>query len=181
MLVWSVTAVAGFDSAWTAISGRSLHAQGRACALLPAPRWVSYELETAAEFATSRMAVEVRTDHGASALELRRASNRWTVNGQPRPDLDGALDCDLEGCPLTNTMPILRHDLHRRSGDRTFLMAFIELPTLRVVASEQRYTHLGREPRGARVRYSSGSFESDLLVDDDGFVIEYPKLGRRLE
>jgi hypothetical protein len=27
------------------------------------------------------------------------------------------------------------------------------------------------------VRYSSGDFESDLTIDADGFVVEYPKLG----
>jgi hypothetical protein len=31
------------------------------------------------------------------------------------------------------------------------------------------------------VRYRSDSIASDLTIDRDGFVIEYPKLGRRLE
>jgi hypothetical protein len=60
-------------------------------------------------------------------------------------------------------------------------MAFIEVPSLRVVPSRQRYTHLrGLDGRGAVVRYASGSFQSDLVIDRDGFVVEYPQLGRRV-
>lgn len=34
---------------------------------------------------------------------------------------------------------------------------------------------------GAIVRYPSGAFQSDLTIDADGFVVEYPQLGRRIE
>jgi hypothetical protein len=45
-----------------------------------------------------------------------------------------------------------------------------------------RYTHLRlTDDGGAVVRYRSGSFQSDLTVDQDGFVVVYPKLGRRVE
>jgi hypothetical protein len=32
----------------------------------------------------------------------------------------------------------------------------------------------------ARIRYRSGSFSSDLVIDSDGFVIDYPSLGHRM-
>ena len=60
-------------------------------------------------------------------------------------------------------------------------MAFIEVPALRVVPSRQRYTHVGRRDDGvAVVRYESGSFRSELTIDADGLVIDYPQLGRRM-
>jgi uncharacterized protein len=102
------------------------------------------------------------------------------VPGGDALDLGEALDCDLGFSPLTNTMPVLRHDLLRRPGDHHFLMAFIEVPSLRVVPSRQRYTHVrAGDPSGAVIKYRSGSFESDLVFDEDGFVLEYPQLGRR--
>jgi hypothetical protein len=127
------------------------------------------------------MRVETRWDQGTAELDLHRGDGGWTVNGTGRPDLAEALDCDLAACPLTNTMPIRRHKLHQEPGDHSFLMAFIEIPSLNVVASRQRYRHLRRTDSGAVVKYSSGSFESELVVDHDGFVIDYPKLGRRLQ
>ena len=182
MLLWEIDETAGFDTAWASVSDGRLHADGRSSGLRPEPYWVSYRLETAAEYATQLMVVTARWIGGSATMELRRDGGRWTVNGEDRPDLADALDCDLAACPLTNTMPILRHDLHRRTGDHDFLMAFIEVPSLRVLPSRQRYVHQRLLPGGgAVVRYASGSFSSDLVIDADGFVAEYPQLGRRVQ
>jgi uncharacterized protein len=181
MLLWSIDETSGFDTAWASIVGDRLTADGRATGLLPTPYWLSYRLETGDALVTSRMVVEARRDGDSARLDLRRQDGRWTVDGEARSDLDGALDCDLAACPLTNAMPILRHGLHRQPGDVDFLMAFIEVPSLRVVPSRQRYTHLRVHDGGAVVRYSSGSFHSELTIDAEGFVIDYPQLGRRVE
>lgn len=180
ILIWSVDETAGFDTARASVEGRRLTAEGRSAGLLPEPCWIDYRLETGDEFVTRRLVVDTRGEAAVAHLDLRRDGDRWTVNGEARPDLADALDCDLAACPLTNTMPILRHDLHRGPGDHSFLMAFVEIPSLRVVSSRQRYTHLRASDDGAIVRYSSGSFQSDLEIDSDGFVVTYPQLGRRL-
>ena len=180
-LVWRIDDTAGTDAAWATIDERRLTAEGRAVGQLPSPWWTEYSLETGDEFVTARVRVESRWAGGRASLDLRRDEAGWTVNGEPRPDLARALDCDLAACPLTNTMPALRHHLLDRPGDVTFLMAFIEVPSLRVVPSEQRYTHVRTgDPDGAVITYRSGSFRSDLVFDRDGFVLDYPQLGRRV-
>lgn len=180
MLVWSVSATAGFDTAWASLDGGRLRAEGRACGLVPSPYWVTYNLETGPAYETTLMTVQTRWNGGSEMVELRCDGGSWKVNGRARPDLDGAIDCDLAACPLTNTMPVLRHDLHRAPGGESLVMAFIEVPSLRVIASTQRYTHLRMSDAGAIVRYRSGAFQSDLTIDADGFVVEYPQLGRRI-
>jgi uncharacterized protein len=180
LLVWDVGATAGFDAAWVEVEQGRLLAEGELVAQQPVAHSARYALETDGDYTTRRLTVQVRSPGGSASLDLRREDGRWTVNGSDRPDLASALDCDLAGCPLTNTMPILRHDLHRRADDLTFTMAFVRLPDLAVVPSEQRYTHLRPEADGgAIVRYRSGAFQSDLVIDGDGFVVEYPKLGAR--
>lgn len=183
MLAWSIEATGGFDTVWATLDGGRLEADGRAVGQEGGPYWIDYRLETGDRWIHRRMQVESRWEGGSATLDLQcDDGGGWTVDGEPRPDLVEALDCDLAACPLTNTMPIRRHDLHRREGEMTFLMAFIEVPTLRVVANEQRYTHLRALPDGgAIVRYASGSFSSDLRIDADGFVVEYPQLGWRIE
>nr|WP_238431772.1 putative glycolipid-binding domain-containing protein [Streptomyces cavernae] len=81
-------------------------------------------------------------------------------------------------CPLTNTMPVLRHSLHRTPGERDFLMAWVSVPDLTVSPSPQRYTHLAPH----RVRFTSldSDFRSDLTFDPDGLVVDYPGLAHRL-
>jgi hypothetical protein len=88
------------------------------------------------------------------------------------PDLlTDALDVDLSGSPLTNTLPL------RRLGmvESTITVAWVLLPSLAVVPAKQSYRPLGP----GRVRYSSGSFAAELEVDDDGFVVRYPGLAQR--
>ena len=183
MLVWAIDEIAGFDTAWVTIDARRMSAEGQQSGLMPSPYWVRYRLETAEEFVTASMTVDSRWDGGSSSLDLKHDHARgWTVDGRARPDLEDAQDLDLACCPLTNTMPILRHRFHRGPGDHEFLMAFIEVPSLRVVPARQRYTHVRTLVNGgAIVRYGSGSFRSDLTIDADGFVVDYPRLGRRLE
>lgn len=183
MLLWGVAATAGYDAAWVHADDRRLRADGHAVAQHPRPYWIDYELDTGDGFVHRILRVTSRWEGGGGAsLELSRSDDgRWTVNGDPRPDLADALDCDIAACPLTNAMPILRHGLHRGPGDVTFLMAFVEVPDLRVAAVEQRYVHLrATEDGGAVVGFRSGSFASDLTIDDAGFVVDYPQLGRRV-
>jgi hypothetical protein len=92
--------------------------------------------------------------------------------------LGDALDCDLGLSPLSNTMPILRHRLHERPGAADLTMAWVSVPDLTVHRSLQRYEHVRRTPDGAVVRFVSGNFTAELLVDADGFVVDYPQLAR---
>ncbi|HZU54846.1 MAG TPA: putative glycolipid-binding domain-containing protein [Actinocrinis sp.] len=179
-LVWQVTETAGFEAAWLNLDGMILSATGRTVGQLPEPYWLTYTLQTDDRAATTRLQVTATTANAQYELDLRRDGGTWNVDGQPRADLAGALDCDLACSPVTNTMPIIRHGLQHGPGEHRFLMAFVQVPTLRVVASQQSYTHLGLTQDAARVRYASGTFVSDLTVDRDGLVIDYPTMAHRI-
>ncbi|MEU9146007.1 putative glycolipid-binding domain-containing protein [Streptomyces sp. NPDC048349] len=180
---WEILPVRGYSTAWVDFAPDSFSARGRAVALLPEPYWVSYELETTRGYVTTRLAVTVETAASTGSLDLRHdGQGGWTVNGMDRPDLAGALDCDLGLCPLTNTMPVLRHSLHREPGPGPldFTMAWVSVPDLTVSANRQTYTHLARAEHGARIRYRSGDFQSDVEFDDRGLVLDYPSLATAL-
>jgi hypothetical protein len=181
LLVWQIDDTDGFDSAWVEVQGSRMTAEGRAVGQRPIPWWTTYRLDTNDDFVTARVSVESRWAGGGASLELERTNDGWSVNGERRPDLDGALDCDLAACPLTNTMPVLRLRLLDTPGDHELVMAFIEVPALRVVPSSQRYTHVRTfDDGGAVITYRSDSFRSDLTFDSTGFVVDYPQLGRRI-
>lgn len=146
----------------------------------PTPYWLEYELETGPDYVTKRLRVSVADGSEERSLDLVKEGDAWLGNGRPIPAVAGALDCDLGLCPLTNTMPILRHRFHREPGRHDFLMAWISVPDLEVHASRQTYTHIERREVDALVRYASGTFTSDLHVDDDGLVIDYPQLATRI-
>lgn len=114
-----------------------------------------------------------------SALHLASDGHGgWQVNGQARPDLHECVDIDIEATPLTNTLPIRRLRLDRGQS-ATLQVVYICVPSLAVGISRQRYTAL--EP-GTLYRFESleSGFTADLSVDEEGFVMNYPRLFRRL-
>ncbi|MFF4587161.1 putative glycolipid-binding domain-containing protein [Streptomyces sp. NPDC001388] len=181
VLTWNVTASGGYETAWTEAGEGVLRARGRAVGTVPEPYWVSYDLDTAGGFVTRRLRVTVETAERTRSLDLRHDGHGgWTAGGEPLPGFRDAVDCDLGLCPLTNTMPVLRHGLLRGPGERRLLTAWVSVPALTVRPSWQTYTALGPGERGARVRFASGTFRSDLTFDDAGFVVTYPGLATRL-
>ncbi|TXS54573.1 hypothetical protein EAO75_00665 [Streptomyces sp. uw30] len=177
VITWEVSGSKGVETAWIELGADALRAHGRAVGTVPEPYWISYELDTADAFVTRRLHVTAESADGVRTLDLRHdGAGRWTANGEHQADVDGALDCDLGLCPLTNTMPVLRHGLHRRPGERELLMAWVSVPDLTPVASRQTYTHLGP----GLTRFVSGDFRRDIRFDDDGFVVDYPGLATRL-
>ena len=161
----------------------------------------TWTLNTSPGWVTRRLQVAVTGPGWSRSLDLTRSvDGRWDSHVQASGDVDlpepgiedplalnNAQDCDLGLCPLTNTMPILRLDLLNNAAppDETRLtMAWVEMPSLRVVASEQVYSQVSpfRAERGnAIVLYSSATrgFTAELKVDADGIVLDYPGLARR--
>jgi hypothetical protein len=90
-------------------------------------------------------------------------------------ELDGADFFDLGWSPLFNSLPVIRDGLLTPGPPRDYVMRWVEVPSLEVSMSEQRY-----EPLGDRVvRFRAGDFVSDITFDPDGFVVDYPGIGAR--
>ena len=189
----------GAEFAEVSLGGTSLQAAGVAVSGDPLPYRLDYELECADSFVTRRLTVQA---HGASwsrrLVLSRNPRGEWEVQtsadgevslpppGGDPATLAAALDCDLGECPVTNTMPVLRHGLLRGGAPREFIMAWVSVPDLAVRRSAQRYTFLGPPaattglPAGSAViRYENGNFRADVVFDNDGIVADYPGLARR--
>jgi hypothetical protein len=83
---------------------------------------------------------------------------------------------DVSASPFTNSFPVIRDDLHRGGGPRDYVMAWLEVPSLEMHRSEQRYEPLGP----GLVRFRTGSFSADIEFDAEGFVVLYPGLAKRV-
>jgi len=136
----------------------------------------SYAIDCDAQWRVRR--VEVKVAGGARLLLLADGEGRWRdAGGDAMPALDGCIDVDLTCTPFTNTLPI------RRLGDalrqrHEISVAYITLPAASVAPSRQAYTALG----AGRYRFESLSnpFQADIETDDDGLVVHYPGLFRRV-
>ena len=129
---------------------------------------VDYELDaTAAGFVTKSLVVTARGEGWSRALTLTRAQ------------MGDAIDCDLGLSPLTNAMPVLRHGLHEQPGAADFTMAWVDVPSLEVHESRQRYEHVAP----GLVRFADqgrfAGFTAELELDGDGLAVTYPGLAAR--
>ena len=65
-------------------------------------------------------------------------------------------------------------------------MVWVELPSLRLHRSVQRYSYLGKDAAGNHVVHfenpdpDGNDFVEDLTFDRDGIVIDYPGIARRI-
>jgi uncharacterized protein len=113
------------------------------------------------------------------AYELRYELEPGRLRAQvvDGPTLDVALEdgtdyFDLGYSPLFNSLPVLA-GLEQATD---LVMTFVDVPSLEVSRSEQRYEPLG----DGVIRYRSGSFVADIEFDVDGFVTRYEGLAERV-
>ncbi|MET3803181.1 hypothetical protein ABIB25_000165 [Nakamurella sp. UYEF19] len=163
--------------------------------------WVTcWSLECDANWRTERLEVTSRGRGWTRELVLTRNDRGWTSDASssgrvdarlgelPPPGIEDpdilreAVDCDLGLCPLTNTMPIRRLGHLETDVPETLLtMGWVDMPSLQVIASPQRYSSRTASNRRV-VCYESETrdFRSDLDVDADGLVVRYPQLAHAL-
>lgn len=117
---------------------------------------------------------------GFPQLSLGRRNGTWTnvTTGAALPELDGCTDIDISATPLTNSLPI--HRLALGAGESAeILVAHLAAPDFVPRKARQRYTRLA--DRTYRFESLDGSgFTADLEVDEDGLVLDYPGLFRRV-
>lgn len=138
------------------------------------PLRIEYRILT--DLAGFTTAVQVRDLRGYEqrAIALGRdAKGVWSVDGVVVRTLKGCSDVDLGCSPATNTLPIRRLRL-KVGASRTIQAAWVRFPDLTVQKSAQTYSRLDE----SSYRYSSATFEADLVVDDEGLVMEYAEWRR---
>jgi hypothetical protein len=178
-----------------------LYARGTQVAVDPIAYTCTYELQTDPEWATTRFDVAAEGAGWARSLRLELAAGRWRATTSEQGNLDaalvaagharsglpgiedpdqlyGAFDVDLTGSPMTNTLPIRRLNLLKADAGvaHRISVAWVLVPSLEVVQADQIYTLLSE----GVVRFANETFSADLVVDDDGFVADYPTLARMI-
>src|SRR5690606_36456281 len=100
-------------------------------------------------------------------------------DGRTIDDLDGCMDIDIWPTPFTNSFPIRREPLD--VGERRqFLVAWVLAPDLTVQRQAQAYRRLAEQSYLFENLDGSG-VKPVITVDDDGIVLDYPGLFRRVK
>jgi hypothetical protein len=83
---------------------------------------------------------------------------------------------DLGFSPLFNSLPVLWDGLLEPGPPRTYVMCWVDVPSLDVSLSEQEYEPLG----DGLIRFRAAGFTADIRFDAVGFVVDYPGIAKRV-
>ncbi len=121
-----------------------------------------------------------RKDKGIK-LRVDEESHWTSASGEPISSLDSCIDVDISATPFTNTLPIRRLKLSPGQF-ADLLVAYVAVPQMELKPVRQRYTCLEASTDGWLYRYESltSGFTTELQVDSDGLVIDYPGLFKRV-
>jgi hypothetical protein len=142
------------------------------------PARVTYRIECDEHWRTRVVDIQGDWAGETKQLSLRVDDQQiWTSDSAVIPLADGLFDIDLEISPVSNTLPIRRLNLEEgESAEVTAL--WVRFPDLRLERLGQRYTRIGQH----LYHYEAPSldFEAQLEVDDDGLIVHYEGLWRRV-
>lgn len=157
---------------------------GHTAAVEDGRTWVvRYVISLDQRWATRNAEIWSWSEDGEQHVQLEAdGSGHWLVNGTHAPMLDGCVDLDLESSSCTNAFPVRRLQLgNGQAADAP--AAYVGVLHLSVERLEQRYTRVGNDDR-ARQRYDYRcpvfDFESQIVYDDSGLVLEYPGIASRV-
>jgi hypothetical protein len=179
VLFWRRTDVEGLERLALTVEPGAITAVSTVVCVESGGFRLDHRWELDADWRAQSVIVERWGTQGHALVRLERAGSGWRVNGAPRPDLDGAEEPDLSVTPFCNTFPIRRTPMGS-GACLTLDTAFIDGDAMTVARSSQRYDRQG--PR--RLRYVdlglSKGFEADLVVDEQGLVLQYEHLFERV-
>ena len=125
------------------------------------------------------VSLDIEGTDGRNLHVVSDGNAHWSdADGKHLTALDGCIDVDLAGSPFTNTLPLRRVGLSPEMGPVEFRMLYVPFATFVPTVDEQRYRCV--KPGLYRYEAVDRSFAADLTVDEDGLVIDYPQLFRRV-
>lgn len=176
-LRWVAEAGAGLEHLVLWQEGAGLLAQGVVAGERDPPAYgAAYTIGCDLAWRVTQVVVDVA---GGGHLGLYADdAGRWRgQDGKPVDALLGCIDIDLSASCFTNTLPIRR--LALAPGERRAIdVAYVQIPGLCVERTAQAYTRLGLNTY--RFESMADGFQAELEVDDEGLVVAYPGLFRRL-
>jgi hypothetical protein len=141
------------------------------------PYALAYKVELTPEWQVKRFGVWSLANVSKQLVLSTDLNGKWFDHeGVEQPQFEGCYDIDLSITPFTNSLPINRMEWYKGRKQRIEVL-YVRLPDFEPRRVAQFYTQL----EDSRYFYRDGTvdFTSDLTVDNDGLIIEYPGLFTR--
>jgi hypothetical protein len=190
MYTWQGSGTLSLESVRLLLAGTRLRASGRYVHAADPHAGTeafsaSFEASTDIGETAGRLLLRTTTAEDERQISLSRTEDGvWLVDqgkgGTRRTEFDGALTVDVAGAVTFNTLPLRRLGLHRKPGEHEIPVVYIDLPSLTVNLVRQTYRTVSVGEDSSVVNFTQDDFTADIVVDNDGVVIDYPGISRRV-
>ena len=144
------------------------------------PVYAEYFIRLDLQWNVKEFMIEFHVSDHKHAFNLTRdvAGNWADSEGNACPEFNGCSYIDISLTPLTNSLPI--NSLKMAIGEsHEFSLIYIDVLEAEMRLDHQKYTR--QSSNSYRFENDGGKFTADITVDEDGFVIDYPKLFQMLK
>jgi uncharacterized protein len=182
-VMWQAWTGVGLESCRVKADSNGIYAESLALGVASGRPWsVRYTLRCDSDWRSRELGVVSLDGDGARLALGSDGGGHWVdADGKRLSALDGCLDVDLTSTVFTNTLPIRRLGMVPGWSEE-ITVVYVRVPGLELSVDRQRYTCLAWGPDGGRYRFEGvgSGFAAEIAVDGDGFVVEYPKIARRV-
>lgn len=134
---------------------------------------VDYQLIIDLHWNIQEFVIESEVNTGKNKLTGKKLQNEWEINNVINPDFKGFPFIDISLTPFTNTLPINNLKL-AENDSQEIKVIYIDVLNNLIKPVTQQYTRI------ATYTYHYDNlqtdFKSDILVDENGLVVNYPGL-----
>lgn len=135
---------------------------------------VEYSIQTSAKWETTSVEIKCQHNNSRQLIKLHREDNAsWLLDGKKNPVFDGCADVDIPVTPFTNSLPINRLRLVVGS-EQIVPVIYIDVLSGDVKPVRQKYIRTAEN--AYHYENIPNDFEADIVVDQSGFVVDYPEL-----
>jgi hypothetical protein len=135
---------------------------------------VEYLIKTNANWETIFFEIISRVNNQTQTISGESdGKGNWSKAGEPLMQFNDCIDIDISLTPFTNTLPIRRLQLQPRKT-REIQVLYCNLLKGQIMPVRQKYTYVS----ATEFHYENipNDFEATIVVDESGFVVDYPSL-----
>ena len=134
---------------------------------------VEYTIKTNKNWETIFVSLRTQLDNSNELLTLEKRDGEFLLNDKSNDDFKNIFDIDISLTPFTNTLPINRLQL-KDNEQNTIKVLYFDILNKEIKPVKQSYTRLAAD-HYIYENYDK-SFRAELKIDEQGLVVEYPKL-----
>lgn len=137
---------------------------------------VDYHLMIDLNWNILEFSIESEINTVKNRLTGKKQQDEWEINGHINPDFKGFQYIDISLTPFTNTLPVNKLKLPE-NGAQEIEVIYIDVLNHLIRPAQQRYTRTFPD----RYLYENiqTDFTAEILVDENGLVIDYPELFKK--